>query len=157
MITTIRGRSAKGRLAKRRPDIAILGQQLVLPVVFYGNRHDRRYIHRCKSRFHARELAYQLKNSEARFLVYGDSSLEVGIESIGMGKDHIFRFDETLFKGNGTSRLGVRNCASLMEIEAVGRRFQWDEPVVCLNYSSDITGVPKVVMITHYAYVADCA
>jgi 4-coumarate--CoA ligase len=114
--------------------------------------------------FVARELAYQLKDSDAKFLLCTDGSLELGIEaaeSIGMGKERVFRFDDELLEGSGTTRLGVKNWATLFESEAVGRRFRWCEPedpkdaICCLNYSSGTTGVPKGVMITHFNYVAN--
>jgi 4-coumarate--CoA ligase len=114
--------------------------------------------------FVARELAYQLKDSDAKFLLCADASLELGVEaaeSVGISKDRIFRFDDTLFDGTAESRLGVKNWASLMQSEEVGRNFSWYEPedpkdaICCLNYSSGTTGVPKGVMITHYSYVAN--
>ena len=112
----------------------------------------------------ARELAYQLQNSDAKFLICADASLELGIEaaeSIGMGKDRVFLFDDQLLDGTGTSRLGIENWAALIETEEVGEKFRWYEPedskeaICCLNYSSGTTGVPKGVMITHYNYVAN--
>ena len=114
--------------------------------------------------FVARELAYQLKDSEAKFLICADENLETGIEAagmIGMGKDKILRFDDTLLEGKPEERLGIRNWASVMESEDVGRKFQWYEAkdpkdaICCLNYSSGTTGVPKGVMITHYNYVSN--
>jgi 4-coumarate--CoA ligase len=111
-----------------------------------------------------RELAYQLKDSGARFLLCADASLESGVEaaqSIGMGKERVFRFDDLLLDGTGTSRLGVKNWTALIEPESVGKSFKWFEPqdpkdtICCLNYSSGTTGVPKGVMITHFNYVAN--
>lgn len=114
--------------------------------------------------FVARELAYQLQDSGAKFLICTDSSLELGIEaasSVGMGKERVLLFDDELFEGTCTSRLGVRNWASLMASEVVGKNFRWVEPadpndtICCLNYSSGTTGVPKGVMVTHYNYVSN--
>lgn len=102
----------------------------------------------------ARELAYQLKDSGARFLICADAALELGVEaaeSIGLGRERVFVFDDLVMEGNGGGhRLGVRNWKVLVESEGVGRGFEWVDPrdpkedVCCLNYSSGTTGVPKV-------------
>ena len=111
----------------------------------------------------ARELAYQLKDSDAKFLLCADTALEMGIDaaqSIGMGKDRVFWFDDSL-EAIGESRLDVKNWKALVEPESVGKASSWYEPadpkdtICCLNYSSGTTGVPKGVMITHYNYVAN--
>jgi 4-coumarate--CoA ligase len=140
------------------------GNNLFFPVAFLGIVMAGGIFTGANPGFVARELAYQLKDADAKFLFCTDSSLELGIEaaqSVGMGKDRIFRFDDELFEGTGTSRLGVKNWASLIQSEDVGRKFRWHVPedpkdaICCLNYSSGTTGVPKGVMITHYNYVAN--
>jgi 4-coumarate--CoA ligase len=140
------------------------GNNLFYPVVFMGILMAGGIFSGANPGYVTRELAYQLKDSDAKFLICADGSLESGVEaarSIGMSKDRVFRFDDALFEGGGYGRLGVRNWSALIESEDVGRRFRWHEPVdpndaVCaLNYSSGTTGVPKGVMITHYAYVAN--
>jgi 4-coumarate--CoA ligase len=137
---------------------------LFFPVVFMGVLMAGGVFTGANPGFVTRELAYQLKDSEAKFLICADATLELGIEaasSIGMKKDRILRFDNGLFEGKRESRLGVKNWASLMESEEVGKAFQWFEPedpkdtICCLNYSSGTTGIPKGVMITHYNYVAN--
>ncbi|TAQ85183.1 hypothetical protein B7494_g6478 [Chlorociboria aeruginascens] len=140
------------------------GNSLFYPILFMGISMAGGVFTGANPGYIERELAYQLKDSGAKFLICVDASLESGIEaarSIGMGKDRIFLFDDKLFEGNGKSRLGVRNWNYFLESEDVGKQFRHYEPedpkdaTCCLNYSSGTTGVPKGVMVTHYNYVAN--
>jgi 4-coumarate--CoA ligase len=112
----------------------------------------------------ARELAYQLQDSGAKFLIAADGSLDVAIDAIsqiGMSKDKVFIFDDEVFEGRGKSRNGVKNWNTLFASIEEANQFAWydvkdpKETICCLNYSSGTTGVPKGVMITHYNYVAN--
>ncbi|CAO2651820.1 Nn.00g001030.m01.CDS01 [Neocucurbitaria sp. VM-36] len=122
----------------------------------------------------ARELAYQLKDSGARYLVCAEGSIDTGIaaaKEIGMGADRIFVFDDgtATFEGHKVEKsteLGtIRHWTHLLDSEEQGRNYAWpdlrtDEEldrVIALNYSSGTTGVAKGVMITHKNYVANCS
>ncbi|CCD49344.1 similar to 4-coumarate-CoA ligase [Botrytis cinerea T4] len=116
--------------------------------------------------FVERELAYQLSDCGAKFLLCGEGGLEVGIKAagkVGLGREKLFVFDD-IEKEIGIIKQetkGLRSWWELLETEEVGGKFQWKEDfdpkeaVCCLNYSSGTTGVPKGVMITHYNYVAN--
>jgi 4-coumarate--CoA ligase len=140
------------------------GNNLYFPIAFMGILMAGGIFTGANPGYVTRELAYQLKDADARFLICADGSLESGIEateSIGMGKERVFSFDDLLLDGTGIGRLGVKNWKTLFEPESVGRKFKWYEPqdpkdaICCLNYSSGTTGVPKGVMITHYNYVSN--
>jgi 4-coumarate--CoA ligase len=140
------------------------GNNLLFPVLFLGIIMAGVIFTGANPGYVTRELAHQLKDSEARFLLCADASLESGIEAaqtIGMGKERVFRFDDLLLDGTGTSRVGVKNWNTLVEPESVGRNFRWHEPkdpkdaICCLNYSSGTTGVPKGVMIMHFNCIAN--
>ena len=114
-----------------------------------------------------RELAYQLQDSGAAFLLCSDAVIDTGIaaaETIGMGRDKVFVFNGALYDGKGEGVKGTRYWGELIASKEEGERFAWDpmsspgqaaRTLLALNYSSGTTGVPKGVEITHRNYVAN--
>jgi 4-coumarate--CoA ligase len=140
------------------------GNNLFFPVAFMGILMAGGIFTGANPTYVARELAYQLKDSEAKFLITADGSLDVALDAIsqiGMSKDRVFIFDDAGFEDTGKSRHGIKNWNTLFASVEEANRFMWydvKEPkdtICCLNYSSGTTGVPKGVMITHYNYVAN--
>lgn len=140
------------------------GNNLFYPVVFLGVLIAGGIFTGANPGLVTRELAYHWQNSEAKFLLCAEASLQTGLDaakSIGMSEDSVFVFDDHLLTGSGKSRLGISNWKSLVGSKEEGEKLQWYEPddpkdaVCCLNYSSGTTGLPKGVMITHFNYVAN--
>lgn len=118
----------------------------------------------------ARELAYQLQDSGARFLIAAEATLDTTLEavdSIGFPRERVFVFDSgyATFDGKGQAVKGVRHWSHLLASPAEGEKFAWQElstpqeldRTAVLNYSSGTTGVPKGVEITHLSYISNCA
>ncbi|KAJ4345225.1 uncharacterized protein N0V89_011354 [Didymosphaeria variabile] len=114
--------------------------------------------------FGAAELAYQLKDSGARFIIAQQSSLTVAVEAaskVGITTDHLYSFDGSIAPAGESKSNGITHWSALLSDTAEAERFGWVEPVnprettCCLNYSSGTTGLPKGVEITHHAYIAN--
>lgn len=124
----------------------------------------------------ARELAYQLKDSGAKYLLCAEASLDTGIaaaQEAGLPASSVFVFDDGIatFEGRTTEKhaptLGgtIRHWTTLLASESEGAAYAWPDlrtpaeldTVIALNYSSGTTGLAKGVMITHANYVANSA
>lgn len=147
------------------------GNDLFYMVVFMGTIMAGAIFTGANPTFVPRELAYQLQDSSATFLICAEASLDTGIaaaQQIGMGRDRIFVFNNAVYegsKGEGSKLRGCRYWGELIASEDEGRQFSWDplttppsaasDTILALNYSSGTTGKPKGVEITHRNYVAN--
>lgn len=115
--------------------------------------------------FVARELAYQLKDSGASFMLAADASMGIAVEAAkeaGLPQDRVYSFDDTALDATpGKTQHDTKRWTSLLASQADAEKFEWVEPAdpktttCCLNYSSGTTGVPKGVEISHRSYVAN--
>ncbi|KAI1778398.1 acetyl-CoA synthetase-like protein [Hypoxylon cercidicola] len=141
------------------------GNNIFFPAVFFGILMSGGIFSGANPSFVARELAYQLKDTGASFLIASDASMEIAVDAatqVGLPRSRIFSFDATALDARpGKARLGSQHWTSLLASEDDAAKFDWVEPadssktICALNYSSGTTGVPKGVEITHYAYVAN--
>ena len=95
-----------------------------------------------------RELAFQLKDSEACMMIAADGSFDVALEAAkqaGLSSDRVFLFDSTMPDSPSVEkepREGSRHWTELITSRRKGDQFEWAEPkdsktTTCtLNYSS---------------------
>ncbi|GAQ41821.1 hypothetical protein AtubIFM55763_002812 [Aspergillus tubingensis] len=142
------------------------GNDLFFPVVFLGTIMAGGIFTGANPSYVARELAYQLQDSGASYLICAEGSLDTGIEAArlaGLNRDRVFVFNNAIYDGQGHAVNGCRYWGDLIASEDEGSGFAWDDlsspeladRTLALNYSSGTTGRPKGVEITHKNYVAN--
>jgi 4-coumarate--CoA ligase len=144
------------------------GNSIFFPVVLVGTIMAGGIFTGANPTYVARELAYQLKDSGALFLITAEASIATALDAtkqIGMDESRIFLFDDGIatFEGRGKSQGRVRHWTALVADEKSGAGYAWEElspeelrtTTATLNYSSGTTVVPKGVEITHRGYIAN--
>lgn len=142
------------------------GNDLFFPVVLMGVTMVGGIFTGANPTYVARELAYQLQDSGATYLLCAGMSLDTGIEAAklaGMSRDRVYIFDNAIYDGQGQARKGCRYWGELVASPEEGAGFAWEDlstpeladRTLVLNYSSGTTGRPKGVEITHKNYAAN--
>ncbi|KAI9372591.1 hypothetical protein BJX61DRAFT_433181 [Aspergillus egyptiacus] len=156
----------KSGLKKGDRVLLFSGNDLFFPVVFMGIIMAGGIFTGANPTYVARELAYQLENSGALYLICARDSIETGVEAAklaGMGKEKVFVFDNAIYDGKGEGTMGCRYWGELVASVEEGTGFAWEEldtpekanTTLALNYSSGTTGRAKGVEISHKNYCAN--
>lgn len=145
-----------GKFEKGDRLLLFSGNDLFYPVVFLGVIMAGGIFTGANPTYVARELAYQLKDSEAKFLLCADSSMETAFEAaklVGMPKENVFTFNSAVYDetppSNRREQNGCRSWGELFATPEDAKTFAWEDlpwpedacqRTVALNYSSGTTG-----------------
>ncbi|KAL2795088.1 hypothetical protein BJX66DRAFT_337307 [Aspergillus keveii] len=156
----------KSGLKKGDRVLLFSGNDIFFPVVFLGITMAGGIFSGANPTYVARELAFQLQDSGAIYLLCAEDSLNTGIEAAklaGLGQDKVFVFNNAIFDGKGEAKQGCRYWGELVATAQEGTGFAWEDlntpekssTTLALNYSSGTTGRPKGVEISHKNYIAN--
>lgn len=150
----------------------ISGNNFWTPVVVLGTLMAGGMYNSANPAGTARELAYQLKDSQPCFVLAAENCLGPAREaakSAGVDESRIYVFEDlpshfaTASKSQERLVTGTGwHWASLMTTPEVGGAFEWEpytsaemaNRTAILIYSSGTTGLPKGVEVTHYNLIA---
>lgn len=124
------------------------GNNVVFPAIMLGVWMAGGIFTGANPSYVARELAFQLKDSGARFMLAADSSWGVAMDAagvVGMASENIFVLDDTVPGGEDMAKMSLeepQHWTRLLASREKAEAFEWTEPadsktVTCaLNYSS---------------------
>lgn len=159
-----------GGLADGDRVMVVSGNSIFLPVALMGTLMAGGIFCTANPAFTPRELAYQIRDSDAKFVLVTEPLIPCAIEAMTqLGRDYsqIYVFDDSLLATESSTMPPrtdkIRHWAQLVATPAAGVSFRWTEfttpaqadRTALLIYSSGTTGLPKGVEASHRNLIAN--
>ena len=148
--------SGLNRLGFQKGDVLALctANCTMFPVVFYGALASGGVVSTCNPASTAEELAYQFKNSGAKYVATMAAflpSVKKAADMVGIGT--IIIIDDHPVKEHGY--VSYQSLVTDSGSRFVEHKVDAKNDIAVLPYSSGTTGLPKGVMLTHHNLVAN--
>ncbi|KAF3918842.1 S-dihydroxybenzoyltransferase [Dactylellina cionopaga] len=161
------GIQTKLRLKPQDKLLVLSGNNIYFPVLLMGIVGAECVFTGANLSFTAREVAYQIKDSQARILFVTPASLPTVLEaarSISFDPKNIYAFDDNVKSPKRAEWQNYQIGGYWTDICAEKDDFHWRKlttrnelnTTVAINYSSGTTGLPKGVEISHRNFIANC-
>ncbi|SMR50038.1 unnamed protein product [Zymoseptoria tritici ST99CH_3D1] len=156
------------KLGLKKGDVCMIHtpNHVLVPAAYLGIVGGTRCFSAANPIYTVEEIVHQMKLTEVKCLLAHPSLVERDLQAaakVGLSKDRIFQFtegEELLPELNG-----VKDWRHMLGSVDEAEKFSWTElgeeestnTIATINFSSGTTGLPKGVMISHHALVANVA
>ncbi|KAF2165619.1 hypothetical protein M409DRAFT_55516 [Zasmidium cellare ATCC 36951] len=157
------------KLGLQKGDVCLIHtpNHVLVPAAYLGIVGGGRCFSAINPIYTVEEIVHQMKLTNAKCLLSHPSLIERDLEAAKkagtLSKDQIFQFNDD--PEPCKEKLGVKDWRYMIASEKEAENFRWralgreesEKTIATINFSSGTTGMPKGVMISHHALIANVA